>query len=203
MDAPQAAFTNPDVWRGGSYELYVEMRDSAQLRSLVAAIWSCPVLQGCYRRRDIEPAMQICNDPQEGELSGHLYGLATLPNGKVVACGSFVTDSEGDREMSAIHSLSFAVELGALATAYPVGAYPFGSMADVADWKTDVDSFFVALASHAHRIAPFSFALVGFEVMPVALAELTISGGAVPAEHDHGLLVDTGAGLRWYPATRP
>lgn len=203
MSANQAAFTNPDAWKGGSFELYVETQNSEQLRTLVAAIWSYPELRGCYRRRDIEPENQPRIQPTNVEYSGHLFGLASLPNRKIVPCGTFVIDYEGERENSPAHSVSFSIQMGALATAYPVGAYPFGSTSDVISWKSDVDAFFVSVASHAHNIVPFSSALVGFEVTPVALTEFLDSGVTVPAERDHGILVDTATGLLWHPSTRP
>lgn len=203
MSANPSAFTDLNAWRGGSFELYVATQSSAQLGSLVSAIWSYPDLQGCYRRHDIEPESQPRIEPSVAEMSGHLYGLASLSNGKVVPCGTFVIDYEGEDGSSPAHSVSFAIAMGALATAYPVGAYPFGSMSEVASWKREVEAFFVSVATHAYGIAPFPSALVGFEVTPIRLTGSAGSGVPVPAEREHGMLVATATGLLWHPATYP
>src|SRR5580765_7303716 len=80
-----------EAWSGGFYELAMEFGPCADQRldEAVKAVWSVPGLEGCYLRPDVEPAEQQRIGPSLAafESCGHLRGLATLPNGKQVACG--------------------------------------------------------------------------------------------------------------------
>jgi hypothetical protein len=203
MSKQHANFAHGEAWRGGSYELYIAVNDTQQLCSMLMALWSHPALEGCYRRNDCEPSEQARVTPCEGELLGHLYGLAILSNRTVVPCSSHVMDYDGEEGMPPIHSLSFAVQMGALSVAYPVGPYPFGSMDHVVDWKHELDVWLVNIANCVYERVPFQMALVGFEVNPARHSFETIQRNGIPPERDDGILWSDGQRLNWYPATRP
>ena len=83
----KSPFTAENVWRGGHYELLIEANEdsSEQVCSLLRALWSHPSLDGCFLRNDNGPSAQLRVQPCENAVAGHLYGLALLPNKRMVA----------------------------------------------------------------------------------------------------------------------
>jgi hypothetical protein len=198
-------FTADEVWKGGFYELSIQpsVASSEELCSLLKALWTFPSLQGCYLRKDCEPADQRRVQPCEAGVAGHLYGVATLPNGTVIPCGSVASDYPGEEDWAPSYYICFYLTMCALSRAFPVGAYPFGPMDNVSEWKTQVDSFLVEIATWIHRTAPFDLALVGFEVDVSTTPPETIRAKGIPEKRDAGILWSDSVGLKWYPATRP
>ena len=197
-------FTGYEVWKGGYYELFI--RPSADSNegvcSILKALWSFPSLDGCYLRRDCEPSPQTRVKPCENGVAGHLYGLAKVHD-SVVVCGSYTTDYPEEEGSNASHWTSFYLPLGALSETFPVGAYPFGPMDRVSEWKAHVDSLLVDIANWVHARSPIRFGLVGFEVNVADVSPETIQADGIPKERSEGILWDDGGGLKWYPATRP
>src|SRR5438309_1234425 len=119
IDVMTKLFTRPDTWHGGYYELALEFGPHSEehIDAAVRALWNCPELHGCYLVMAKEPAEEERVSPSFGLLEqGHLYGIATLPNGKQAACGTcLVRDPDGPW-------LLFYVPLGSLSTAYEVGS---------------------------------------------------------------------------------
>jgi hypothetical protein len=112
-------------------------------------------------------------------------------------------DYAGEDELSAAYWISFYLPLGALSAVYAVGAYPFGPMDKVSEWKAAVDSFLTQLARWTQRKAPFDLALVGFEIGSSAISPETIRANGIPTERDDGILWNDGVDLTWHSATRP
>src|SRR5438876_11008490 len=117
----QAIFTE-QAWFGGFYELAMEYESWSErdLDGTLKAIWDFPGLQGCYLRHDIEPSQQqrVAPSLTTLEAGGHLRGIATLANGKQIACGTFLV-----REEVGPAWIGFYLPMGALSTAHDVGAY--------------------------------------------------------------------------------
>lgn len=203
--ADKNLFTADEVWKGGSYELLIQpsVGSSEEVCSLLKALWAFPSLEGCYLRTDCEPTDQTPVQPCEAGVAGHLYGVATLPNQIVIPCGSYASDYPGEEEYPPSYYIGFYLTMCALSSAYPVGAYPFGPMDNVSEWKTQVDSFLVEVGTWIHRKAPFDLALVGFEVDVSTTPPEIIRANGIPEERHAGILWDDGVGLKWYPATRP
>lgn len=101
------------------------------------------------------------------------------------------------------HWVGFYLPLGALSSAYKLGAYPFGSMENVSDWKTPVESFLADLGRWIFAKRPFTFALIGFEVRPDVLVLERMNEGNIPDDRADGILWNNAGVLNWYPATRP
>jgi hypothetical protein len=55
-----AAFTDPENWSGGFYELAVEISDTddARLDRAIAAVWPAARVAGCYADRSRAPHNQ-------------------------------------------------------------------------------------------------------------------------------------------------
>ena len=53
-------FTHEDTWKGGSYELAIELgeRDDDRLGAALKALWQHPSLEGCYLQMEAEPEDQ-------------------------------------------------------------------------------------------------------------------------------------------------
>ena len=100
-------FTASDVWTGGGYELFVPAKSTKHSCFLLNALWTFPALDGCYLRRDCEPGTQPRVQPCEDGIEQRLYGLATLPNLRVIPCTSYVMDYAGEADAPSAHWIIF------------------------------------------------------------------------------------------------
>jgi hypothetical protein len=197
--APRRVFTPDDTWNGGCFELALEVgpRSDERLRAVVNALWQCPLLAGCYLDPAAEPWDQPLISPADRPLdSGHrLLGIAALPNGARVACGSCLV-----REEEGPDWLDFYIPLGALGTAYPVGAYPFGSEPS-RHWRAPVESWLAQIGLYVASRSSYSLGLIGWEVSgQVYAAEVAAQG--VPSERWLGYLWPSdNAGVVYHPST--
>ena len=199
----KSLFTASEIWKGGDYELFISAESNKGLCSLLKALWSFPSLEGCYLREDCEPATQPRVQPCENGVEQRLYGVVTLPGESVIPCASHVMDYAGEADSPPAHWISFGMTMCALSMAYPVGAYPFGPMNKVSEWKPQVDSFLTEVARWIRGKMPFEFGLVGFGINTATVSPEAIRANGIPNERDFGILWDDGIELKWYPATRP
>ena len=191
-------FTKDDVWNGGYYELAIEIGPTSdqRLRTALTTIWSHPTLQGCYRDRRQEPDEQQQLNPQndEVELEGHLQGIARLPNGIEVACGTCTIREENGSDW-----LDLYIPMGALSEGYEVETYPFGESGEYSeDWQRPVEDWLVAIGHHVFSQVKFALALIGFEVSGDYYAE-EIENQGVPEQRFIGYLWPAGEKLTYYP----
>src|SRR5688500_15055952 len=149
-------FTAPEAWYGSTFELTLDLgRGASTDRFLAAAdaIWSHPLLEGCYLDAEREPAAQVRVAPSDilpgltpDEGASPLRGIATLPNGARTVCLSSALMFARDDDAS--DQLIFALPLGALARAYPIGAYPIDDQTPL-DWRSALEDWMADLASRA------------------------------------------------------
>ena len=192
-------FTNEHTWSGGFYELAIELglRSEARLEAAINAIWQDARLEGCYTRRDLEPAEQPRVEPtlEMREKYAHLLGVATLPGGGRAACGTFII-----RQEDGIDWLGFYIPMGALSTIYDVGAFPFNDGKASQHWREHLDAWLAEIAQTVFAAAPFDLAIIGDEASgDVSAAEFAVSG--VPESRWHGYLWREDKKLIWYPPT--
>jgi hypothetical protein len=194
-------FTKPDTWNGGFYELSLEFSDSTEeeLRAATHTLWSFPALKGYYLDNNREPDEQepMNMSPISVEGGSHLYGLAHLPNGVQVACGScFVRPDEGRAW------LNFYLPMGALGDAYPVGGYPFESDVKKAElWQRPLDNWLAEIGDYVFSLVPFQLGLIGFEVSgDVTFAEQYAKGK--PQERYIGYLWPDQGNLEYFPKNK-
>jgi hypothetical protein len=189
-------FTADDVWNGGFYELAIEVGPPSdqRLRAVLEAIWQHPDLDGCYSDRGREPAEQPRKLPDRIEGYSHLQGIARLPNGSRVACGTCLIREEDDGS----DWLDFYVPMGALGTAYPSGGFPFGTNADwPGPWRQEVEDWLAAIGQQALRATAFRLAIIGFEVSgQVYAAEIAARG--IPEERFVGYLWPSGGSIVYH-----
>lgn len=205
MDEPvEAPFTAPDVWRGGFYELEIvpRIRSSQQIVALLSALWSFPSLDGCYLRNDCVPSKQPRCKPYEEGREGHLYGMAELPGKGRIVCGSYAMNYAGEDGSPPAYRVGFYFPLGALSEIFPVGAYPFGAMSSVPEWRIPIDEFLRSLAEWIFRRVPFDFAIIGFEIGGNVTPE-KIRADGIPHERPNGILWNEEGELKWFGPNRP
>lgn len=195
-----AIFTGAETWRGGFYELAPEYPSHVEelLDVALKAVWDAPGLEGCYLHAEIEPSEQDRVVPSLTLLVsvGHLRGIATLPNGKRVACGTFLVRKEGGSDW-----LGLYLPLGALAAAYDVKGYPFDNGASSQQWREPLANWLANIGRFVFSRAPFALGLVGFEVSgTVHAAELSLS--EVENQRPIGYLYPTEDKLTWYPTNQ-
>lgn len=190
-----ALFTDAYTWAGGFYGLAIELgpRSDERLQAALEAIWRHDGLDGCYGNRDAEPSNQPRIAPT---LETRLFGVATMPNGQQVACGTIIV-----REDEGPDWLCFSLPLGALNTAYDVGGYPFGGGSSSHSWREPLDDWLAWIAAAVFAATPFQLALIGHEVSGATSADEVQTMGA-PEERWVGMLWRKDDFLVWHPPTK-
>src|SRR2546423_3710775 len=108
-------FTARGAWNGGFYELAIELGPRSTERLAREVLWASDGLDGCFLFREEEPQDQERISPGACSPEGHLYGIATLPNGTRVACSTVAI-----REDAGTDWLALNLPMGSLQNAYPV-----------------------------------------------------------------------------------
>jgi hypothetical protein len=186
-------FTADEAWIGGFHELALEVgpRSDDRLRAALEALWSHPDLDGCYLDRGREPSDQPRKQPCL-ESGSHLLGVAQLPNGSRVACGSCLIREVNDGP----DWLDFYLPRGALWT-----AFPFKTEAEEADWEFEVDDWLAEVGLWIARSASFRLGLIGVEVSGEAYAaDIAVQG--IPANRFVGYLWPSGESVAYHRRTQ-
>jgi hypothetical protein len=177
-----ASFCDQSNWTDGFYELAIEVgsTDDARVQEVLSAVWSAAGVQGCFAFRDREPEEQepvSCTAASLAEY-GHLRGQVLLPTGRLAVCGC-VAIRGGDESSD---WLDFYVPVGAL------------SKAGIAYWdgrpffrSAIMDEWLAAVGAEAFRHAPFSFAVIGFEVS--GCTDAATLAGRLPESRGIGYLL--------------
>jgi hypothetical protein len=190
-------FTDDDVWNGGFYEIALEYsRDAGpSLLDGLNAVWRANTVTGCYLDCEREPDNQLRTEFAPSlPFEGHLYGVASLPVGQSVACGTCCV-----REDDGSDWLVFYCPMGALGRIYPVGAFPFDEH-DHDPWRRELEAWLVGLARQIFNAAPFRLGLIGFEASGELRADDLPKTG-VPASRPWAVLVPGPSGLLFHPRT--
>ena len=199
-------FTNENSWVGGFYELALELGNYSdeysdeRIASALKAVWSYPLLNGVYLRRDREPAQQqriSIHNFTTPPTQNHFQGLAALSDEIQVACGTCTVREEEDGS----DWLVFYIPLGTLVEVYPmIDGYPFGSTDEKACklWQVSINGWLVELGKYVFHMVEFRLGLIGFEVSGDAYAQ-DLSEKGIPEERYKGYLVPETDSIRWYP----
>ena len=185
-------FTAPGAWSGGFYTLAMEFAPgSGDVEVALKFLWEHPSLQGCYQRRDAEPADQprVAPDPDH---EGHLYGVASLSSSSTVPCGSFLWCYGRNPDW-----LEFYIPVGSLGRAYPVGAFPFEYDKNFS-WQHQLDEWFADIARYVYQRNTFRMAVIGFEPLVTELSAYSLYEN-VPERRFESYLLPGDEGLEWYP----
>jgi hypothetical protein len=178
-------FTAEGAWYGGFYELALEIgpRSDERLRSALTALWKYPDLDGCFFDRSREPIDQPRSSEFCLETGSHALGVASLPNGSRVVCGSCLV-----REEEGPDWLDFYLPMASLGTAYPVAGFPFGTEADwPGPWRYEVEDWLARIGLWIAQSASFQLGIIGFEVSGQVYAADVASKG-IPEERFIGYL---------------
>jgi hypothetical protein len=194
-------FTAPEAWYGSTFELTLDLGPESGYRLIAAAtaLWSHPALRGCYLDADREPSEQRAvrpDDVMHNAPETPLRGLATLPNGTTVACSSHGLRIEGEADQ-----LVFELPLGSLATAYPIGAYPYDDGTPLA-WRATLEDWLFGLAQRAWHPGRVRAGTIGAGVAGYFEAADALRAG-VPAERWEAYIWPSPAGPQLHPANMP
>lgn len=187
------------VWLNGHYVLSIEFGSKRQ-RAL-QRLWSHRSLLGCYLQKNTEPLEQpriSINELDDRDIHSSLYGIATLPNGAEIACGTACSMNADANE----HSwwIDFFVPLAALERVYPVGGYPFHCGDDYdASWLAEIDAWMVKLGQFVFEEEPFKIAVVGFEPVLERYADVTVAN--VPVQRSETILLQNRGSVEVFPRT--
>jgi hypothetical protein len=210
-------FSGDSIWAGGFYELAMELgpRSNERLDAALKALWGHEALFGCYVHSNSEPSAQerIIPDLRTLEIHGHLLGLATLPEGGRVACGTFAVREEGRAEHSwpgldegstarggeGIDWLVLYLPMGALSTVREeVAGFPFGSK-ETRVWQEPLDEWLARIGRSVFAQVIFRLGLVGFEASGEACAA-DVAACGIPTERWFGYFWPEDGTLCWHPA---
>jgi hypothetical protein len=201
MEPTERYFKPQDMWRGGFYEIEMQLgaRSDERLALALESVWSGPhpSVEGCYLHRDQEPHVQKSVNPREHAGEGHLYGIARVPNGAKVCFGTYVTRTQCDDGKPLADFLGFYLPLASLGTAYKVGAYPFGDIAQARVWVDELNGWLLGLGKFVFSRLSYEGAVIGFEVdFPNSNK---IRDEVIPKERYQGYLWPVNGRLEWYP----
>ena len=111
-------FTPHDLWRGGFYELAIELGDADDIKKITCALaemWSQACITGPFERNDIEPYEQkhtrLLSEPR------HYYGVIECTPLRSVCCGTCVIPE--DVESGGSSWLLLYIPFGALHQVIP------------------------------------------------------------------------------------
>jgi hypothetical protein len=193
-------FTPSDIWNGGFYELALELggRSDERLQAALRRVWSFPLLEGCYLYTELEPSKQPRIEvPSVLEETGQLHGIALLPNGKRVACGTFIVCEEEGPDW-----LGFYVPMGALSRTYDAGGYPFDvERRSHKKWQQELDSWLADLGVYVFQAVPYRLGLIGCEVSGNAYS-VNIEKRGIPDDRYIGYLWPEGDEVKYFPMNR-
>jgi hypothetical protein len=193
-------FTQQDAWTGGFYELALILgeRSDKRLFDALVMIWKHPSLDGCYLDHTKEPYEQLRIVPSEELLESgqHLRGLAHLPNGIQVPCGTVPI-----REDRGIDWLIFYLPMGALQQAYDVGGYPFDiDIKSPESWQKPIDDYLSEIGLYIFAEIQFQLGLIGHEVSTATDEELAKDG--IPDERYMGYLLPSQNQINYFPRNK-
>lgn len=195
----QKLFTADSAWDGGFYELALEVGTCSdeQLEKALNALWAHPDLDGCYINRNHEPWDQPRMPPSFRDDRMHLLGIARLPNGSRVACGScIIRDSSDDPDW-----LDFYLPMGALCSVYPAGPFPLGTEADwPGSWRFEVEDWLAEIGVCIAQSATFRLGLIGWETSGQTDAD-DIAVKGIPSQRYYGYLWPSGGTVEYYRRT--
>jgi hypothetical protein len=194
-------FTKDNIWTGGFYELAIEVgsRSDEQISAVLRAIWTHPDLEGCYLDRSKEPYEQqkITSAQASLESDVHLLGLALVPNGNRIACGTC-----NIREFNGPDWVVFYVPMGALGEAYDVDGFPFSREVESSEqWQKSIDDWLMEIGSYVYSISQYRLGIIGFEVSGQDHSGRLAQMG-IPEERYFGYLWPLEEEIKYYPRNK-
>lgn len=191
-------FTGSETWLGGYYELAFELgeRSEDRLLSALIAVWSHPDLDGIYADRELEPQDQQKIAMLDALNSDSLYGVARLPNGIKIACGTFIVREEDGPDWIALF-----LPMGSLEKAYAVGGYPFEpDLIQSRQWRDTLNHWLAQIGTWVYEQVKYRLGIIGMQVSGELYADDLIRSG-IQHQSDTGLLWPEGGKLVYYPNT--
>ena len=200
VTAPDS-FVDDDNWRGGFYELSIEIGETSdeRLERTLGSLWRAAGIRGCYgsREREIDAQSVISCTVESLDRFGQLRGVVDLPGGGRVVCGAVAV-----REDAGADWLDFFLPMGALAGAERrVGGFPFGDDGGVASmvWRRPIDVWLAEVGGRVHTTVDYRLGVIGFEASGQVRSEQV---GSVALMPEFGYLLPQSGGIRYVPATR-
>jgi hypothetical protein len=193
-----ADFRDDENWGGSFYELAIDLGPRSasgaddRLLAALCAIWSDSAVDGPYPDRRATP-IRVAPGPEHLEPIGFLYGTATMPSGRGVACATVVVREEGDDAHdwcdlclpeSALNGIGLGLEADSRLS-----------------WRSEVDAWLADVARRVWAVAPFALGLIGVEVSGNH-GGIDPTAPAPEAERWVGVLVPDGVEVRYLPAGR-
>lgn len=181
-------------WLDGHYELFMDFDDPYAWIEAAQTLWAQPQLSGVWTTREFDPATDPRLDASDAAvtcelMTGHLTGVAHLPNGKDAPCGTGIAQGR--------NWLILFLPIAGLGNCYDLGRYPFGDLGR--PWVFEVDAWLVELATAVFRRVPFRAASIGSELH--TLAAISEGDAGVAESRPCGVLMPSGATLVWHPPT--
>lgn len=190
-------FTAPGAWGGENFELFILARESDdQLAETLRAVWSDPLLDGPYQRRDTEPHEQPRLALLTLPLCDSLFGSIEMPDG--VRAGVYTYTIATDEEDTTPQPtwLGVALPTGSLARAYGTDERALEAETEL-EWQDPVTGRLRQLAEAIYTRVRFRGAVIGWDPSRDEIEQALAEG--VPPTRRVGYLLPDGEALRWHP----
>jgi hypothetical protein len=196
------AFTDPENWTGGWYELSLELgqRCDERLDHALRVLWQEAGIDGCVGSPDQEPADQATIAPSVASLNRfeRLHGCVQVPGGAsvVAVCSAFNFQGKSDW-------LTLGLPLGSMGRVdRRIGGFPFGDDGGLPSlaWRVPLDDWLAHVGVEIFHQVPFQLGLIGFDV--AADTGVDDLQGVVPAERPAGLLLPHEGAVSYFAANQ-
>lgn len=197
--AGAADLTDSDNWRGGFYELAIELTGASDdhLERALTTLWRAAAIEGCYQRHaSARDAFNNAPCTAAALAEHHLHGTVLLPGGQRVVCGAVAVRGDEGADW-----LDLYIPMEALCRA----DRSFGVFAPSGDryalnWRQPIDEWLASIALELFRALPFRLALIGHEVS--GATEAAELDDRVPEVRFIGYLLPDGDRLEYAAANR-
>ena len=199
-----------DTWRGGDYELAVELgeRNDARLQSAYEAVFAYKDWIGPLNRQgnSIIPDWSCWHsDPY---FWPGFTGVAVLADGRKLpaSVGCVREGQDTPEEKQGTDWLKVGFPMGGINAVYPTaGGYPFAP-ADRAkspskEWQITIEDYLAQLGIWIYSHVAYRLAVVAFEDMGQTRLASVVQNGGVPQDRWRGYLLPSGDQVRYYPST--
>ncbi len=164
------AFTIPENWWGGFYELALELGPSENnsfIYEVISFLWGQEKIVGPFDNNDIDIAKQnLIENPKPEER--HYYGILNLSDTIILGCGTYVVKEENGSDWILLYVP------GNMAFKYLGGKTRNSDL-----FKQDLEillHFFQEIAVKIYRQCGFKLGLIGYEVSGELYADTLTEG---------------------------
>jgi hypothetical protein len=136
------------------------------------------------------------------ETVDHLFGVTKIAPNVYLPYGTYIIREENANGQRVGDLLGLNVPLSAIATIYPVGAYPISDHGAAAMWRARIDARFLQLVRNLIDALKFEAGVLGWEPQLTSDSVSDTKAAATVEQRFDGVALPTVDGLPWCPPSR-